>query len=129
MTQETSANKNQAPSKADFAFLGLRFSEARTAVIRKAAKRRARKMKQEPTSESSFEQAADVAKVALATYRLLDPRGRRKFWERLHLSVGTAFEDESCERRSVSRLQLPDLSTSDRPVQESDCDSHWNISP
>ena len=129
MPDQTPENINPPLSPADFAVLGLRFSEARTAVIRKAVRKAIRKIRQnelDPTFDS--DQTANMADVAVATYRVLDPRRRLRFWERINLSFGDSFDDEVTDRRRISQWQLPELAAQTPPRQR-DANHHLNVSP
>lgn len=66
-----------------FQALGLRRGECRVDVIRQAARERAKEF-----SGRSHPATVDLhrAEVAVATYRLLDPRGRTQLYERIQLS-------------------------------------------
>ena len=130
MLDHTPENTSPPLTAADFAVLGLRLSEARTAVIRKAVRQTVRKLR-ETEAETEFdneEVVANMADVAVATYRVLDPRRRQRFWERLNLSFGVSFEDESAERKRIPPGQLPQLvNQANTPRQK---DSHsFNVSP
>ena len=66
-----------------FRALGLPFGESRIEVIREAAKTRAKQH-----SDRAHPSTVDFhrAKIAVAAYRLLDPRGRVDLYERVQLS-------------------------------------------
>jgi hypothetical protein len=130
MLDHTPENTSPPLTAADFAVLGLRFSEARTAVIRKAVRQTVRKLR-ETESESEMDHddtAANMADVAVATYRVLDPRRRQRFWERLNLSFGVSFEDESAERKRILPGQLPEVVNQAGSPRQKD-NNHFNVSP
>lgn len=130
MLDHTPENTSPPLTAADFAVLGLRFSEARTAVIRKAVRQTVRKLRETETeSEMDHDDtAANMADVAVATYRVLDPRRRQRFWERLNLSFGVSFEDESGDRKSILPWQLPELVNQAGSPRQKDT-NHLNVSP
>lgn len=129
MTHTTPENTNQRLTPEDFAVLGLRFSEARTAVIRKAARQTSRKLRaNEIEVDCDSDQAtANIADVAIATYRILDPRRRRRFWERLNLSMGVCWEDETTERKRVAPWKLPELPMATSKDFSSDSRQDFNV--
>lgn len=130
MLDHTPENTSPPLTAADFAVLGLRFSEARTAVIRKAVRQTVRKLRETETeSEMDHDDtAANMADVAVATYRVLDPRRRQRFWERLNLSFGVSFEDESGDRKRILPWQLPELVNQAGSPRQKDT-NHLNVSP
>jgi hypothetical protein len=69
-----------------------------------------------------------MADVAVATYRVLDPRRRQRFWERLNLSFGVSFEDESGDRKRILPWQLPELVNQVGSPRQKDT-NHLNVSP
>jgi len=80
------ADKMVRENTAQFRFLGLKRGESRVTVIRQAAQEMASLL-----TDSGLEYDAEVLtkrrfEIALAAYRLLDPRRRRRRLERIHLS-------------------------------------------
>lgn len=130
MLDHTPENTSPPLTAADFAVLGLRFSEARTAVIRKAVRQTVRKLREtETVSELDHDDtAANMADVAVATYRVLDPRRRQRFWERLNLSFGVSFEDDSTERKRILPGQLPEV-VNQAGNPRTKVTNHLNVSP
>lgn len=130
MLDHTPENTSPPLTAADFAVLGLRFSEARTAVIRKAVRQTVRKLREtETVSELDHDDtAANMADVAVATYRVLDPRRRQRFWERLNLSFGVSFEDDSTERKRILPGQLPEV-VNQAGSPRTKVSNHLNVSP
>jgi hypothetical protein len=130
MLEHTPENTSPPLTAADFAVLGLRFSEARTAVIRKAVRQTVRKLRETETESEmdNDDTTANMADVAVATYRVLDPRRRQRFWERLNLSFGVSFEDESGDRKRILPWQLPELVNQAGSPRQKDT-NHLNVSP
>jgi hypothetical protein len=130
MLEHTPENTSPPLTAADFAVLGLRFSEARTAVIRKAVRQTVRKLRETETESEmdNDDTTANMADVAVATYRVLDPRRRQRFWERLNLSFGVSFEDESGDRKRILPWQLPELVNQVGSPRQKDT-NHLNVSP
>lgn len=130
MLENTPENTSPPLTAADFAVLGLRFSEARTAVIRKAVRQTVRKLRETETESEmdNDDTTANMADVAVATYRVLDPRRRQRFWERLNLSFGVSFEDESAERKRILPGQLPEVVNQAGSPRQKD-NNHFNVSP
>jgi hypothetical protein len=130
MLEHTPENTRPPLTAADFAVLGLRFSEARTAVIRKAVRQTVRKLRETETESEmdNDDTTANMADVAVATYRVLDPRRRQRFWERLNLSFGVSFEDESGDRKRILPWQLPELVNQVGSPRQKDT-NHLNVSP
>lgn len=85
----------------DFALLGLKAGEARTDVIREAAIGIAARIGDASTDES--EQSVMLAALATSTYRLLDPRRRRKLIERIQLSM---VRETDWDLQKLSRCEL-----------------------
>ena len=73
----------------DFALLGLKGREARVDVIRGAAARIASRI---PESLEDSTRVEMLAELAASTYRLLDPRRRKRSLERVQLSMSTENE-------------------------------------
>jgi len=86
----------------DFALLGLKVSESRVDVIRRAASRTAARI-QRVSSDDECEAAQMLSDLASSTYRLLDPRRRSKSRERIQLSI---FDDIDFEVQMGSRTPL-----------------------
>lgn len=73
----------------DFALLGLQARESRVEVIRNAAEKTALRIQ----SDAEDDQRLDMlSELAASTYRLLDPRRRRRTMERVQLSNMADFE-------------------------------------
>jgi hypothetical protein len=86
------------PSAPEYRTLGLRPREARLEVIRSAVSTAASHLREEQEQgEQAGDEAGDqqLAAVALAGYRLLDPRRRTNLVERIHLLVATEEEAET----------------------------------
>lgn len=130
MLDHTPENTSPPLTAADFAVLGLRFSEARTAVIRKAVRQTVRKLREtETVSDLDHDDtASNMADVAVATYRVLDPRRRQRFWERLNLSFGVSFEDDSTERKRILPGQLAEV-VNQAGSPRTKVTNHLNVSP
>lgn len=86
----------------DFALLGLKVSESRVDVIRRAAGRTAARI-QQVTCDDESEASHMLSDLASSTYRLLDPRRRSKSRERIQLSI---FDDIDFELQKGSRVPL-----------------------
>ncbi len=86
----------------DFALLGLKVSESRVNVIRRAASRTAARI-QQVTNNDSIEADQMLSDLATSTYRLLDPRRRMKPHERIQLSI---IDDFDFELQKGSRTPL-----------------------
>lgn len=86
----------------DFALLGLKVSESRVSVIRRAASRTAARI-QKVTYSDSIEADQMLSDLASSTYRLLDPRRRAKPHERIQLSI---IDDSDFELQKGSRAPL-----------------------
>jgi hypothetical protein len=67
----------------DFALLGLQARESRVDVIRNAAEKTALKIQRDAEDDQRVEM---LSELAMSTYRLLDPRRRRRTMERVQLS-------------------------------------------
>ncbi len=86
----------------DFALLGLKAREARVEVIREAAQNMAARIQQLP-DQPAVERDILLSDLATSTYRLLDPRRRRKPLERIQLSI---FSETDFELQQKSREPL-----------------------
>ena len=128
MSDDTPDNTNLSLIAADFAVLGLRFSEARTAVIRQAIRQTIRKLQESDADTENEQGASQRADVAVATYRIIDPRRRQRFWERVNLSFGFSFEDESVDRKRILPWQLPELAPQANSPRKRDT-HHFDVSP
>ena len=86
-----SAPKSRAQTSLgyDFALLGLKGREARVDVIRGAAARIASRI---PDSLEDADRVEMLSELAASTYRLLDPRRRKRPLERVQLSMLTENE-------------------------------------
>lgn len=91
-----------------FRALGLSAGESRIEVIREAARSRAKQL-----SGRAHPSTVDLhrAKIAVAAYRLLDPRGRTDLYERVQLS---------CPLDQVDRLPPlpPAISSINRQIEQ-----------
>lgn len=76
---------------ADYRLLGLRPREARVEVIRDAVHQAARSLHQ-PSSQEDRGEDGQLTEIAVAGYRLLDPRRRRTLFERVQLLMWTEEE-------------------------------------
>ena len=85
----------------DFALLGLREQESRTEIIRQAATQTANRLHDALDDHEDREEV--LAELAVCTYRLLDPRRRRKPLERIQLSV---FSEVDLDLQVASRQPL-----------------------
>ena len=83
----------------DFALLGLQAREARVEKIRQAAGATAERI-QAISQEDAAELDSMLSEVATSTYRLLDPRRRRKQLERIQLCL---FSEADLELQKQSR--------------------------
>lgn len=118
--------KNEA-FVAHFRLLGLRRGECRSNVIRSAAQAMALALKsnrsdfaggnyvsEQFAGEHVHQTADDVrrAKIAIATYRLLDPRERTDMYERVQLCYPIDRDDSDSPAASTSKLidQMPKVS-------------------
>ncbi|MCC7334573.1 MAG: hypothetical protein IT422_05735 [Pirellulaceae bacterium] len=101
-TRQTSARSRSLGY--DFALLGLKVSESRVDVIRRAASHTAARI-QRVASDDESEAAQMLSDLATSTYRLLDPRRRSKSRERIQLSI---FDDIDFELQKGSRAPLFD---------------------
>ncbi len=77
----------------DFALLGLSTRESRGNFIRRAAKRTASQIRSLADVNAS-QQTYLLGELAASTYRLLDPRRRRRMAERVQLCVYTELDFE-----------------------------------
>lgn len=96
----------------DFALLGLKVSESRVDVIRRAASLTAARI-QRVASGDECEAARMLSDLAASTYRLLDPRRRSKSRERIQLSI---FDDIDFELQKGSRAPLVESNWSALPA-------------
>lgn len=85
---------------AEFALLGLRGREARTGVIRHAARKVATQISAAEVRPAVKQ--AMLGELATSTYRLLDPRRRTRAVERIHLCVFSEVDLELQKQASVS---------------------------
>lgn len=85
----------------DFALLGLPAREARVEVIRKAAMNTAFRIHE--AAIDAEDQDAMLSDLAVSTYRLLDPRRRRRIMERIQLSI---YSEEDLELQKNARGEL-----------------------
>ncbi len=86
----------------DFALLGLSARESRVEVIREAARNTASRIQQLP-DQAEDERDMLLSDLATSTYRLLDPRRRRKPLERIQLSI---FSESDFDLQQKSRAPL-----------------------
>lgn len=84
----------------DFKRLGLSVSESRVEVIREAAIEAACHIRQ---LEESRERKLELSNLAVSTYRLLDPRRRARYYERVQLSI---YSERDMELQEQSRKPL-----------------------
>ena len=91
------------PLAPEFRLLGLRQREARLEVIRDALKETASELK--PAEDAIDVAAGDIARVAVAGYRLLDPRRRATLFERVQLLL---LSDEDTPSSTVGLWQAAD---------------------
>lgn len=107
---------------AQFRFLGLKRGESRVNVIRQAAQEMASLLTESEPEYDSEVLTKRRFEIALAAYRLLDPRRRRKRLERIHLCFPLDREElidqptfqgstasASENRESSGLMQLPVL--------------------
>lgn len=85
----------------DYALLGLPAREARVEVIRKAAMNTASRIHE--AAIDAEDQDAMLSDLAVSTYRLLDPRRRRRMMERVQLSI---YSEEDLELQKNARSEL-----------------------
>ena len=94
--QRPLAAKPPSSSKANrvyFKFLGLRTSESNEQAILEASKKMARLVQERAPFNSPELIERSRQEIALATYRLLDPRRRKNPWERIQLTRPIDRED------------------------------------
>ena len=108
--------KNEA-FVAHFRLLGLKRGECRTNVIRSAAQAMSIALSYNGNASDQGKQLVDDvqrAKIAVAAYRLLDPRERADVYERVQLCYPIDREDMEPSTPSVGKLvdQMPEV-----PVQ------------
>jgi len=85
-SSQLSQSRAQSSLGYDFALLGLRGREARVDVIRGAASKIAARI---PESLDDSARVEMLSELAASTYRLLDPRRRKRSLERVQLSMCT----------------------------------------
>ena len=85
-----------------FALLGLSARESRVEVIREAALNTASRIQQIPDQDEE-QRDSMLSDLATSTYRLLDPRRRRKPLERIQLSI---FSESDFELQQKSHAPL-----------------------
>ena len=114
--------KNTEAFVAHFQLLGLRLGECRSNVIRSAAQamavalnRKGNNSAREYGALDHFRHFADDlhrAEIAIATYRLLDPRERTDVFERIQLCYPIDRDDAESQATSTGSLihQMPNLS-------------------
>ena len=107
-------NKKNDAFVAHFRFLGLSRGECRTNVIRSAAQSMSVALNyggSQYVSDHVQQSADDVrrAKIALAAYRLLDPRERTDLYERVQLCYPIDRDDLDASTESIGKLidQMP----------------------
>ncbi len=91
-----------SPLGYEFALLGLRARESRVDVIRAAAQRTAERIHEAVVGDPR-EQDQMLSELATSTYRLLDPRRRKKPLERIQLCI---FSESDLEQQQSSREPL-----------------------
>lgn len=90
----------------DFDVLGLAASEARIDVIRQAAVVQTQLVRSREMDADQHQIADEkIADIVYSTYRLLDPRRRRKLVERVHLSL--MLDSVDVPDRSIAALPIP----------------------
>ena len=112
----------------DYRLLGLRPREARVEVIREAVQQAASQIQVDDaartlgsidnTSIASVEDESEqrLTQVAVAGYRLLDPRRRRTLFERVQLLMWTEEElDASCKSMWANRPVAPTVTIALKP--------------
>ncbi len=92
----------------DFALLGLPARESRVEVIRNAAESAAEKIQNAVDEDQRVEM---LAELATSTYRLLDPRRRKRILERIQLSNLSEVETNIA---SVAKVPLVDPQRDDQ---------------
>ncbi len=107
-------NKKNDAFVAHFRFLGLSRGECRTNVIRSAAQAMSVALNYggiQYVSDHIQQSADDVrrAKIAVAAYRLLDPRERTDLYERVQLCYPIDRDDLDASTESIGKLvdQMP----------------------
>ncbi len=101
--QRPLAAKPPSSSKANrvyFKFLGLKTSESNEQAILEASKKMARLVQERAPFNAPELIERSRQEIALATYRLLDPRRRKNAWERIQLTRPIDREDRE--------YQIPD---------------------
>ena len=94
--QRPLAAKPPSSSKANrvyFKFLGLKTSESNEQAILEASKKMARLVQERAPFNAPELIERSRQEIALATYRLLDPRRRKNPWERIQLTRPIDRED------------------------------------
>ena len=105
-TESQSLQTDQQPSLStglgfDFATLGLRAHEARVDTIRRASQATAAKLQEVVVDHD--ERLPLISDVVVSTYRLLDPRRRKRKIERIQLCIES---ERSRELQQSSRRPL-----------------------
>ncbi len=129
-------HKSNATAASDFRLLGLRPREARVEVIREAVHNAATQVQldglarglenDQPESNEAQDDSQRLAQIAIAGYRLLDPRRRRTLFERVQLLMWTEEELDTTIKslwagkpRSASKVRIA-INTQPRAVQSAD---------
>ncbi len=95
MLNRTVSGKIDRANLAHFRFLGLRKGECDATAIRSAARTMSGLLAQGDGSIGLEGEIRRRSEIALATYRLLDPRRRKSFYERVQLCYPIDRDDHS----------------------------------
>lgn len=92
---------------ADYRLLGLRHGECSSTVIRNSVRTTTHRLAESEDGEPTSTTDRDLARVATAGYRLLDPRYRRQSYERVQLCYSLEREDQNTKPIDGQRLMVP----------------------
>jgi hypothetical protein len=90
-----------------FHFLGLAVGESDLAAIYSAAQTRAAGISDCEGQPGIEDLICRQSEIAVATYRLLDPRGRDSFSERVQLCYSTDLEERKLEIKDLDLQRVP----------------------
>jgi hypothetical protein len=107
MRKRKVAKPSHAQIRDHFRFLGLAVGESDLSAIYSAVRARAAGIS-DCEGQHGIEGLIDrQSKIAVATYRLLDPRGRDSFSERVQLCYSTELEERKLELKDLDLQQVP----------------------
>lgn len=110
LAEETLAEGSLGPD--DFQRIGVQPAETRLAVIRRAASRTSKSLASRHLDEPSPSTERQLMRVALSTYRLLDPRQRNDRHSRAHIGRIRPGELNHVSRMLFARCETVDISPS-----------------